>query len=249
MKIKLLSIILLFTYQTSFSQTEKTIKGHIYFENSIVPNVEVINANSKTVTVSDAYGAFSISAKANDLVVFVTKNYELKKVLIDKKILDKTFITVELRLKPEELKEVVITKMPAIKLSKDAKWEQGKLDKMALEKAAIGPKVLGVYTGKIENGMDIMRIGGMILGLFIKEKEEKNMHEVPQIEFTVLAKTSCNQKFYLENLKLKLDEIDLFLQFCDTDPKSKTLTENSNVLSMMDFLTTKNQEFKKLQRF
>ena len=55
-----------------------------------------------------------------------------------------------------------------------------------------------------------------------------------------------DQKFYLENLKLKEDEIDLFIQFCETDPKSNQVIKDNNILSMMDFLTIKNKEFKKL---
>jgi hypothetical protein len=61
--------------------------------------------------------------------------------------------------------------MPSIKISKmKEKWEQDKLDEYTLEKNARATKVDGVYTGTIENGMDLMRIGGMILGLFKKEK-------------------------------------------------------------------------------
>jgi hypothetical protein len=36
--------------------------------------------------------------------------------------------------KVEELKEVIVQSMPSIKLSKDAKWEQAKLDQYTLEK-------------------------------------------------------------------------------------------------------------------
>jgi hypothetical protein len=86
----------------------------------------------------------------------------------------------------------------------------------------------------------------MVLGLFIKEKEPEK-EALPEIEFATLAKNTCDQKFYLEKLKLKPEEIDLFLQFCDADPKSKKLIENTNVLSMMDFLSAKNIEFQKLK--
>ncbi|MBG6109366.1 hypothetical protein H4V97_001705 [Flavobacterium sp. CG_23.5] len=245
MKIKLLSTLLLLTCQLGFCQTEKTLKGKIYFENSIVPDVEVINANTKKLTVSDGNGNFSIVAKAKDLLVFISKKYELQKILLEKETLDKAFFSVFLSLKPEQLKEVVVTKMPSLQLSKDKNWEQGKLDKLALEKAVRTPKILGMNNGTIENGMDFMRIGGMILGLFKKEKEEVKK-QVPQIEFTALARNTCDQKFYLQTLKLKPEEIALFLQFCDADPKSRLLVENSNILSMMDFLSTKNIEFKKL---
>jgi hypothetical protein len=61
--------------------------------------------------------------------------------------------------KVEELKVIVVQSMPSIKLSKDAKWEQAKLDQYTLEKCK-KIKKNQVYTGSIENGMDLMRIGG-----------------------------------------------------------------------------------------
>ncbi len=92
--------------------------------------------------------------------------------------------------------------------------------------------------------MDLMRIGGMILKLFIKEKEV--VKETPQIEFKQLARNSYDEKFYHLTLKLKPDQIELFLEFCDADPKSRIVAQSNNVLTVMDFLFAKNIEFKKL---
>jgi hypothetical protein len=66
------------------------------------------------------------------------------------------------------------------------------------------------------------------------------------IEFKELVKKTNDENYYLEILKLKPDELGLFIEFCDADPKSKTILENTNPLSLMDFLLTKNVEFKKL---
>lgn len=239
------SIILLFVFQFGFSQTEKLITGKVLHEKFPVGKVEVANFNSKKTTVTNAAGEFSIWVKSGDALLFISKNHDIKKVILDQSDINKNNLLISLILKPEQLEEVVITKIPSIKWEKDTKWEQQKLDQLALEKAAKAVKNPGVYQGTIENGMDLMRIGGMIMNLFKKEKEK--IKEAPQkIEFITLAKSSCDQKFYIETLKLKPDEIPLFLQFCDADPKSKTLMENHNILSMMDFLSNKNIEFKKL---
>lgn len=235
--------ILFFVFQSGFSQTEKLINGKVFHEQISMEKVDVVNFISKNVTITNAAGEFSILVKAGDELIFISKGHDIKKIVLDEKTIYKNNLLISLILKPEELKEVVITKIPAIKLSTDKAYEQGKLDQYAVEKAARSLKT-GVYNGSIENGMDLMRIGGMILKLFIKDKE-KVKKSSPKIEFTALAKSTCDQKFYIETLKLKPEEIPLFLQFCDADPKSKTLIENSNVLSMMDFLYTKNIEFKK----
>ena len=89
-----------------------------------------------------------------------------------------------------------------------------------------------------------MRIGGMILDLFIKKKEYKK-EIVSKIKFKELVKTNYTETFFVNTLKLKPEEVALFLEFCDADPKSKTVLENTNPLKLMDFLFAKNVEFKK----
>jgi hypothetical protein len=244
MKVKLLLVFSLFTSQFSFSQNQELLQGKVVNQNRPIKGVDIINYNTKVQTTTNQFGEFSISAKKNDLLVFTSKDYELKKLLVNEKLYNENGFTVYLDLKPEELKEVVITKMPSIKLSANQGYEQGKLDDIDVAKR--GEKLrTGVYDGTIENGADLIRIGSMIIGLFVKDKEAPTP-KTPEIEFAVLAKRICNEKFYLQTLKLKPEEIDLFLQFCDADPKSKIVVSSSNELSMMDFLMVKNAEFKKL---
>ena len=47
--------------------------------------------------------------------------------------------------------------------------------------------------------------------------------------------------------KLRPEEKELFIEFCDADPRSKTILEHNNVLTTMDFLYAKNEMFKKLK--
>ena len=150
-------------------------------------------------------------------------------------------------LKPEALTEVTIYNQPSVKLSADKKWEQQKLNQYKLEKVPIPASVNTADFSKnpIPYGPDLIRIGGMIAGLFSKEKE-KPKEKLPEIQFKTLAQSLVKQQYYLDNLKLKEDEIDIFLQFCEADPKSYQVIKDNNILSMMDFLNQKNVKFKKL---
>ena len=248
MKIKLLYVCFLFLCQYSFSQIEKPIKGKILCDNFLLEKVDVINKTSKIGTTSNEKGEFTIQAKANDSLYFYAKEFHLKKTKLSSDQIDQNNLVIFMLRKPEELEEVVIKTVASstFTLRGDKKYEQGKADEMTLEEAANRPKTK-VYDGTIENGADFNRIGEMIFGLFIKEKEPAKK-AAPKIEFIALAKNTCDQKFYLETLKLKPEEINLFLQFCDTDPKSKELIKNHNVLSMMDFLSAKNIEFQKIKK-
>ena len=79
-------------------------------------------------------------------------------------------------------------------------------------------------------------------------KKEKTPVEkvVPKPEFKAFAKANYPPDFFSKDLKLKPEETPLFLEFCDADPKSKIIAENPDLLTLMEFLITKNAEFKKL---
>lgn len=243
MKDKCLIILLLLVFQFGFSQSKKRISGKVVCGDYSVQGVEVVNLVSEETTITDVNGNFSILAKTDDMLVFVSKNYEYKRLSLDSELIEKNNFVISLLRKPEELDEVVVFKIPNIKLSKDKAYEQGKINELVLEKAARNPKPLGVYDGSLVNSPDLMRIGGMILSLFVKQKETTKK-KIPK--FKDLARKSYDDDFFCKTLQLKTYEIALFLEFCDADPKSKTVIEKDNVLILMDFLFAKNTEFKKL---
>lgn len=245
MKVKLLFALFLLFHQFSFSQSERLLKGVVSSENFLLPNVDVINKNSQRSTKTNDKGEFVIAVKANDSLLFYTKDYYLKRLKVSKEQIGQNNLQVVMIKKPEELDEVVVEKSHSIKFNKDNAYEQGKRDEIDVINSVESIKKRTVYEGTIDNGMDFVAIGKKILKLFVEEKgSEKEAQS--EIEFSTLAKNICEEKFYLKTLKLKPEEIDLFLQFCSTDPKSKALIKNHNVLTMMDFLSAKNIEFQKL---
>jgi hypothetical protein len=218
-------------FQLGFSQTEKLIQGKILCENLLLQGIEVLNLASKRTTITNTNGRFSILAKAKDTLMFISKNYEYKRLFLEKEDVNKSNLIILLIRKPEQLEEVVVvTKIGFPKI----KFDKNIASQLTIEKAAINRKPTGVYDGTIENGMGIT----IPLG-----SGRKKIH---QIEFKELVKKTNDENYYLEILKLKPDELGLFIEFCDADPKSKTILENTNPLSLMDFLLTKNVEFKKL---
>ena len=55
--------------------------------------------------------------------------------------------------------------------------------------------------------------------------------------------------FFTNTLKLKSNEVGLFLDYCENDPKSKTLLQEKDEFMLIDFLITKNEEFKRFTTF
>ena len=241
-QIKFVIFFLILIVQISFSQTETVYKGKILCNNFPIENIEIININSEKSAFSNSVGEFSIAAKAEDIVVFASKLYDYKRISVLPEYLNNCIQIISLIKKPEELNEVIVTKM---------KWQHIGSDKnasnqIALDKMQSQIKNPFIYDGSITNGPDLMKIGKLIIDLFKKDKTEiKN--KIPEIQFYELAKNKNYQEYYSKSLNLKPEEIELFLQFCDADPKSKMVAQKNNSLAMMDFLFAKNLEFKKLK--
>jgi hypothetical protein len=240
MKNKPFVILFLFLFQFSFSQTEKLIQGRVLCDDFPVQGIEIVNLVTEKTTTTDTNGRFSILVKVEDMLVFISEKYDYKRLFLDKEFLDKNNFTILLTRKPEQLEEVVVTK---VSLNSQGFFSQEVADEIKLEKGKYRNRT--IYDGTIENGADLKRIGGMILDLFIKKRED-NKESISIIGFKELTKTNYPETFFTDTLKLKPEEVALFLEFCDADPKSKIVLENVNSLNLMDFLFEKNIEFKKL---
>lgn len=241
-QIKFVIFFLILSIQINYSQSETVYKGKIQCNNFPIEKIEIINLNSEKSAFSNSAGEFSIVAKSEDIVVFASKLYEYKRISVQPEYLNNFIQIISLIKKPEELNEVIVTKV---------KWQHIGSDKnasnqIALDKMQSQIKNPFIYDGSITNGLDFIKIGRLIIDLFKKDKTEVKK-EIPEIQFYELAKNKNYQEYYSKSLNLKPDEIELFLQFCDADPKSKIVAQNNNSLAMMDFLFAKNLEFKKLK--
>lgn len=243
MKLKLLLLLLACTSQFSYSQTHKLLRGKVLSEHFLLQNVNVINKTNLTETKTNEKGEFILAVSVSDSILFYDKDYHLKGIQVSLEDLATNNIIISIDKKPEELKEVIIRKVD-VDWKFDKKWEQLKRDEVAVYRKSKTLKNPGVYDGTIENGMDFIKIGKMIFGDLFKGKKEKA--ENPEA-FKEIAAANFDQKFYTETLQLKKEEIESFLTFCNFDPESKKLiSENSNDLSLMDFLYQKSLEFKKI---
>ncbi|MTH15144.1 hypothetical protein [Flavobacterium sp. LC2016-01] len=235
MKVRLLTTIFFFTYQLSISQTEKLINGKVLSENIPLKKVEVINKTTKISTKTNELGEFSILVKAHDSLIFFYKDSFFSRLKISQENINQNNLIVNKVLKPEELNEVIITKIEFDKVKVDA-------DAVADVLISKNVKDLSWNTGVNDN-----RIREALRVSFPLKGKQKKTIELGDDRFKKLIMAYCPPDFFIKNLKLKPEEKELFIDFCDSDPKSKTLLENPNVLTIMDFLFLKNEEFKKLE--
>lgn len=244
MRVELLTTITLFTCQFTFSQTEKILHGKVISQDITLKNVEVINKTSKTSTRTNTLGEFEIAVNVKDSLIFFSQGYYFKRIQLTQEDIVANNLIVNMLSKPKELDEVLIlsNKVKRISLSKE-EIEQIKLNKSRPKQ---GMKIEGYKDGiaPITHQADLIRIGKLLYSI-IKKKEKKP--ETAELNFIQLVTNTLDPKFFTKDLKLKPEEKEPFLKFCDADPKSKKLIENNNILKSMDFLFGKIEEFKKLK--
>ncbi|MEZ0181098.1 MULTISPECIES: carboxypeptidase-like regulatory domain-containing protein [Flavobacterium] len=245
MKVKLLTTISFLTYQISISQTEKLLQGKVISNNSPLNKVEVINKTAQTSTRTNERGEFSILVKAKDSLLFFSKDYLFARLKITAKEIETNNLIIDMIPKAEELNEVVILdkRTTSIKLSKEEILQI----KLNSHKPKPGLKIEGYHDfGPNPYAPDFVYLGKQIYYL-LKKEDEKPKPKIKKIEFVQLIRNTINPDFFDKDLKLKPEEKELFLQFCDADSQSKIISENPNILSITDFLNAKNEEFKKLK--
>lgn len=235
MKVKLLTTISFFTYQLSISQTEKLLHGKVLSNKAPLNKVEVINKTAKTSTRTNELGEFSILAKEQDSLLFFSKDYFFTRLKLTSENLKNNNLVVNMIIKAEELNEVVVTSIKFQKVEFDAE----KVNDINNRKTANDlSRYTGVNDGRTRYAANI--------NIPLKGSHPKEKFEVDD-RFKKHATAYCPPDFFTKNLNISADQKELFLEFCDADPKSKTLLEHPNVLATMDFLYTKNEEFKKLK--
>ena len=235
MKVKLLTTISFFTYQLSISQTEKLLHGKVLSNKAPLNKVEVINKTAKTSTRTNELGEFSILVKERDSLLFFSKDYFFTRLKLTSENLKNNNLVVNMVIKAEELNEVVIT---SIKFEK-VKFDAEAVNEINNRKTANDlTRYTGVNDGRIRYAANI--------NIPLGKSHPKEKYEIDD-RFKKHASAYCTPDFFSKDLKLNPEQKELFLEFCDADPRSKTLLEHPNVLATMDFLYSKNEEFKKLK--
>ena len=148
---------------------------------------------------------------------------------------------IDLVKRPIELGEIKIVKASKVYVIND--YES--LKNVAVEKEARQPKVTGVYTGDIPNGVDFIAVGSKIVNVIGKifNHDATAKKQKPKQSFRKSIEENFDYHYLLEKLMLQEDEYELFLKFCETDKQALELI-NKNKLELFQYLVQKREEFK-----
>ena len=246
MKTKAVILVMFLFCQFCLGQTliRKPLRGRVVNDSVKVESGSVFNINSKTRSFISSQGLFDIMAKTNDTLLFLSFGLKSKKIVLTDKDFAVLLLTVKLNTHITPLEEVVIKKtfikpnLGNIQRIIDTEYFEDK------QSSLDNP----LMPSKIKYGMDIDRIGKMIWKSFFKENPNKGK-EVDYGDFSDIVPKRIHSFFFTNTLKLKEDEIGLFLIYCENDPKSKALLKPESEFELIEFLINKNEEFKTFATF
>jgi hypothetical protein len=239
-----LLFLFIITITSCLAQNQKELHGKIVCEGKGIAAVDLVNLTSKKSTTTDSQGHFSISVTVGDELYILSKEYVDFKLKITEIHFQTNALTITLEKKPIVLEDVEIVKKSSLKVQ----ITQADIDDIKLSKQVQALKVVNVYDGTIENGVDFVRMFKGVTNWFKSKDKEIPEKPVPPPSFKDYLNSHYDRNFYLNNLKLKPEEIDLFIAYCEADDRAAALAERQDILEMADFLFEKNEAFKKLER-
>jgi hypothetical protein len=233
MKIKITLIYLCFCFfPNCFAQK---IKGKVVSNNLPISTVEVINNSNKEVVNTNTEGVFEIKASSGNWITFYHKNYEVVKLYVDSLFDFNKSLDVVLFEKSIKIEEVVVEKkQPFLKGMKYG------MPVLPYNKPSVH-----FNDGSIPNGMDFIAIGKLIIGLFVN-KDKTHVNRKEPVDFLAFTVQSYTTDFLVSSLKLKSEDVEEFLNFCSFDPKAKEAVQNSDKMTLLQFLISKAEEYKKV---
>ena len=221
-----------------FSQDRVPIKGKLIYRNINVVAANVVNNTAQTNTITDANGEFDIDVYLNDEIIFSSVQYQIKSVKITEQILNSKRLIISINEKITELEEVVITPDNQDKFL-NLKEEEFKGYDYVFDKST---KVINTLTDdrQFTDGLNIVNIAKLISSIIggknQVEKEKLKASEVLPYVFT--------DKFFINDLNLKQDQILGFLEYIDSKLPSQKLLQVSQQFQLIDFLISESKNYK-----
>ena len=263
--------ILFLFVQICFGQhvERKVLKGRIVADSIEVENLTVFNITSNVGAVTNVDGKFSIKARATDTLFIQGISYDSKKYVLTDKDFWLEELEIRLQVRVTELNEVEITPYTLTGIiEEDIKRIQVYGDGFT----KIDVKKIIHYEDDIRTGTPIntampshfapnganfnfLAIGAGLISLFVKDKnpkkfsefvfEERRQQDIQTKSFSDHMFDRFAHNFFVETLKIKHEDIPLFLQYAEMPVKDLSLFLKSEYeLQLIQYLTDKAKAYK-----
>ena len=235
---KSIMILMLFMSIGTWAQTatRTNLHGRVVNDSTKIENVIVFNTNArKGAIIKD--GFFDIDAKVKDTLVFSSMTFKIKKIVLQENDFSGELV-VRLTTFINLLNEVKINNK---KYSPVQENTQTYVDRQYIDDEQSHLKNANVYDGQTP-GINFVRLFKDVVKLF-KKKNPKKIDYFADVSFTELVLNKIKYNYFINTLKLKDEEVRLFLVFCENDNQAQNLSRYKTSFELMDFLYNKNKEF------
>lgn len=212
---------------------EEWVKGQVSSNGIPLEGINITNASTKVMVVSDQYGAFLILVKVGDILNFSAVNYEELRKYINIQEFKMGNIIVDLTPKSIELKEVIINEHSDISAENLGiiPRDQIKLTSQERKLQTAGDfkpiHLLGLLGGMLAVDPILNAINGrtaMLKKAVTVEKKEFLMAKMDGL---------FEDKYYIETLKIPEEYIKGFQYYCIEDQDfARSLKDKNKTMSM-----------------
>lgn len=242
----ILNLILLFLTQLVSGQTIKEIQGKVTVNSVLVEGVNITNTSNQKTTVSDKEGMFQLVIKEGDILVFSAVNLEILRKKINKQDLILDFIPVQMTLKREELKEVIVTQYPEINavslgISPEGIKHYTVAERRLKTAGDFKPiHLLNILGGSLPIDPILNAISGrtkMLKKELAVEKKEGLLQKIDLL---------FENKYYIETLKIPVDYIKGFQYYCVEDSNLAAALQSKNKTMILFLIVPLAEKFNKI---
>ena len=233
----------------SFSQ--ELLKGEIA-NSGDVAGIHVFNKTHSKYTITDEYGKFKIAVQLNDTIVFSAIQYELKEIVVTKKVLQ-SYQYVLLKTKINELDVVYIMpklsgnlrldskaiktrELIAFKTTKSFKGVGATLGNLPVDNQS---KVTNEALGTSFHGVDIIAL----IKYFIPKKKLNHHQPILKMNRSQLH-SYFGDTFFERGLDLIKDDVERFIHFTENDTIVVKALKNGNKMLLLERLMWLRKDYK-----
>ena len=237
-------IFLLIILLSSNLVASQNINGKIYDDEATVKGAKIKNVSKNISTYSNDDGDFKINAAINDSLQITSLFHDTKILKVTNDLFNET-IVIELKKAVNNLDEVLLSS------EKEKQFDKSKY------KADLGEQIkndmknnLHLYAPTAQSaGIDLIKVAQLIGKLFKKKKEIPIVFlDYTQIDslFNTANHPHFNEKFLATELKIPMEYIPLFFDYCDAQNFEKSLLLDENEFLLLSKFITCGEGFLKI---
>ncbi|MFD1292502.1 carboxypeptidase-like regulatory domain-containing protein [Lutibacter holmesii] len=235
-----------------YAQEDRTIlQGKVKYNDTFLEGINIVNLATKIGTASNSHGIFIIPAAKGDSILFSSISYQNRTIVITDHIIEEKSLTVYLEPGFNELDEVEILRKVRLEFNNVAIDRRTILDEDEITRSA-APDVSRTfdYNTQLTNGVSFIGIYNAITkNAKAKKRAENNENiRVTRLKdgFAFKIRNDYGDKFFVEWLYIPVDEINVFLDFCEANGLRELY--DSNEFLVKNFLVLQSNEYLELKK-